>query len=101
MKFSNVIYNTATLSFEALVTFHNDNCMWQNTFIVKAPNTTPFEKANTKLSNEVKRRHKGNKAGSLSSKSNDIYQQTKYIIAKVCGLIVKPFESEQLLNRKI
>jgi hypothetical protein len=49
----------------------------------------------------VKRRHKGNKAGSLSSKSNDIYQQTKYIIAKVCGLIVKPFESEQLLNRKI
>ena len=101
MKFSNVIYNTATLSFEALATFHNDNCMWQNTFIIKAPNNTPFEEANTKLSNEVKRRHKGNKAGSLSSESNDIYQQTKYIIAKLCGLIVKPFESGQLPNRKI
>ncbi|WP_223424152.1 orotidine 5-phosphate decarboxylase [Tateyamaria pelophila] len=94
LQLSDVIYNAATQSFEALVTLHDNRGSRTYACAIDAPINMNFEDAAARLAAQAKRRHNVGRADSVHIPPVTDPQRTERIVAQLRRLIVDRFDTE-------
>ena len=94
LQLSDVIYNAATQSFEALVTLHDDRGARSYACAIDAPIEMNFEDAATGLATQAMRRHSSGRADSVYVPTTSAPQRAERIVAALRRIIVERFDTE-------
>lgn len=94
LQLSDVIYNAATQSFEALVTLHDNRGAHSYACAIDAPIDMEFENAAAGLAAQAKRRHDDGRADSVRVPPVSDPLRTERIVAQLRRLVVDRFETE-------
>ena len=95
LQLSDVIYNAATQSFEALVTLHDNRGTRSYACAIHAPIDMNFEDAAAGLAAQAKRRHGVGPADSVHVPPVPNPQQTERIVARLRQLVGEGFNSRR------
>ncbi len=95
LQLSDVIYNAATQSFEALVTLHDKHGTCTYACTVNASIELDFEDAATALAEQARRRHGVTRADSTRLRPVTDPARTERIVAQLRQLVSERFDSEQ------
>lgn len=94
LQLSDVIYNAATQSFEALVTLHDDQGARSYACAIDAPIDMTFEDATAGLTTQAKRRHASGRADAVHMPTASAPQRAGRIVAALRRLTTNHFDAE-------
>ena len=83
LQLSDVIYNAATQSFEALVTLHDNRGARSYACAINAPIELSFEDAAAGLATQARRRHRAGRADSVNVPGVTDPERTERIVAQL------------------
>lgn len=92
LQLTDVIYNAATQSFEALVTVHDGRGARSYACAINAPIDMSFEDAAAGLATQATRRHSHGRADSIQTPSPSVQQRAGRIVSGLRRMTIDQFD---------